>query len=165
MTLLSALALVVTLDGLSSPAPADWKEQPVSGPMRVKHFIVPRVAGDTRDAEVIVFYFGAGQGGDPEQNVARWRSMFDPPGGKVETFKVGAVKTTVLDVSGTYLFKARPVDPSLEAERRPDHRMIGVVFETPNGPYFIRFVGPQKTVAKHKPAFDAWLKGFKKGVP
>jgi hypothetical protein len=161
MHILLACALVVTLDGLSSPVPADWKEQPAGG-MRVKDFLVPRAPGDTRDAEVIVFYFGPGQGGNVEENVARWKSMFDPPGGKLETFKVGDVKTAEFDVSGTYLFKPRPVDPSIQPERRPDHRMIGVVFETPKGPYFIRFVGPQKTVAAHKAQFDAWLKGFKK---
>src|SRR5262245_32563470 len=132
MSTLLTLALVVTLDALSSPVPADWKEQPVSGPMRVKQFVVPHVAGDPRDAEVIIFYFGKGQGGDVEQNVNRWRSMFEPPGGKTESFKVGDVKTTVFDVSGTYLYKARPVDPSLQPERRPDHRMLGVVFETEN---------------------------------
>jgi hypothetical protein len=26
----------------------------------------------------------------------------------------------------------------------------------------MRFVGPEKTIAKHKKDFDKWLKGFKK---
>ena len=161
MHILLACALVVTLDGLSSPVPADWKEQPAGG-MRVKSFTVPHAPGDTRDAEVIVFFFGPGQGGGVEDNVTRWQSMFEGPKGKLETFQVGGVKTTVFDVSGTYLYKPRPVDPSIAPERRPDHRMLGVVFETSHGPYFIRFVGPQKTVAAHKAAFEGWLKGFKK---
>lgn len=157
-----ALAVVVTLDGFSSTVPADWQEQPVSGGMRFKHFLLPRTEKDTRDAEVIVFYFGKGQGGGVEENVTRWKMTFDPPGGKSEALKGTAVKTTVFDVSGTYLHKSRPMDTSIPAERRPEHRMIGVVLETPNGPYFVRFVGPEKSVAKHKAAFDAWIKGFKK---
>ena len=49
-----------------------------------------------------------------------------------------------------------------QEELRPDHRMIGVVFASPQGPYFMRFVGPEKTVDKNKKDFDKWLKGFKK---
>ena len=167
-----ALALaagsVVTMDGLSSRAPEAWKEAPAAGPMRFKQFTLPHVAGDSRDADLIIFFFGPGGGGDAEANVARWKTQFEPPAGKridevsrVETFKVGAVKVTYFDVSGTYLFKARPMDPPESVEKRPGHRMIGVVFESPKGPYFMRLVGPGKTVAHYKPGFDAWLKAFK----
>ncbi|HJZ89131.1 MAG TPA: hypothetical protein VKN99_28365 [Polyangia bacterium] len=159
---------VVTIDGLSARTPAEWQEAKVTSPMRVKQFTLPRTAGDKADAELIIFFFGPGGGGDAESNVARWKSMFEPPAGKsieavtkVQTFKVGKVLVTYLDVSGTYLFKVRPVDPSLTAEKRPGHRMIGVVFESPQGPYFMRLVGPEKTVTHYKGGFDAWLKSFK----
>jgi len=159
---------VVTIDGLSSRAPESWKESPAGGPMRVRQFTLPRVAGESRDAELIVFFFGTGGGGDAESNVARWKTLFEPPAGKtidqvskVETFKVGAVKVTTFDVTGTFLFRARPMDPPQSAEKRPGHRMIGVVFESPKGPYFMRLVGPEKTVTHYKPGFDTWLKAFK----
>jgi hypothetical protein len=159
----------ITIDGLSSRPPAEWKEQPTTSPMRFKQFELPRVKGDDRDAELAIFFFGAGQGGDAEANVARWKTLFEPPAGKsidevtkVTTYKVGPVKVTHVDItSGTYLFKARPVDPALPGERRPGHRMFGVVWESKNGPYFMRLVGPEKTVAHYKPGFDAWLKAFK----
>ena len=109
-----------------------------------------------------------GQGGSVQDNVKRWKAMFIPPKGKkiddvakVESFKVGNVNVTYLDVQGTYKFKERPFDPAAKEELRPDHRMLGVVFDSPNGPYFFRLVGPAKTVEHNKKAFEDWVKGFK----
>ena len=157
---------LVSIDGLSSRAPADWIEVPTRRQFRYKQFRLPRKGGDRRDAELIIYYFGAGGGGGIEANLKRWMGMFKPPAGKrieevakVDKFKVGNVSVTVLDVSGTYMFKSRPF--AAEAEPRPNHRMIAVIFESPKGPYYFRFVGPANTVAHYKPAFDQWLKNFK----
>ena len=62
--------------------------------------------------------------------------------------------------AGTYMFKARPMDPS-PGEPRPNHRMLAAVLPTPQGNYFIRLVGPDKTVSAAKKDFVAWLKAFK----
>lgn len=166
LTLLAA-GTPVTLDGLTSNAPAAWKETPTGSSMRFKQFTVPKVKGDEHDAELVIFYFGPGQGGAADANMARWKGMFVPPEGKkiddvskVETIQVNGVKTTILDVRGTYKWKPAPMAP--QEELRPNHRMIGVVFESEKGPYFMRFVGPEKTVDKNKKDFDRWLRGFKK---
>jgi len=158
----------VELGALSSRTPGKWTEVPDPRPPRTGYFLLPRARGDKRDAEVILFHFRGGGGGSADANIERWKSMFEPPKGtsiddatQVRRLKVAGRKVTYVDIRGTYLYKARPVDPDLRAERRPKHRMISVVFETKKGPYFIRFVGPQKSVAKHKPAFDRWLKAFK----
>jgi hypothetical protein len=162
---------VVELDGLKSRAPADWKqEEPseVSRRFRAYQFRIPHAEGDKQDAEVIIFFFGPGGGGTAADNIKRWKGMFEPPEGKtaddvskVEKSKVGDVELTALDIHGTYLHKARPFDPSEKPEKRAHYRMTSVVFESKNGPYFIRFVGPAKTVAAHKKGFDEWLKSFK----
>jgi hypothetical protein len=162
----------VTIDGMTANAPADWKEVPTTSSMRVKQFSVPHAPddkadkADKQDAELVVFFFGAGSGGDAEANITRWKTLFEPPAGKaidqvtkVQTFKVKDVKVTYVDISGTYLFKARPMDT--ESEKRPGHRMIAIVWESKNGPYFMRLVGPEKTVTRAKSAFDSWLKSFK----
>lgn len=158
---------VVELDGLKSTAPADWvKERPTSN-LRVAQFKIPKVEGDPRDAELIIFYF-QGQGGSVADNLKRWKGMFLPPEGKsiddvakVEKMKAGAVPIVYLDISGTYKYKRAPMVPDAQAELRPDHRMLSVYFDSKDGPYFIRLVGPAKTVAHHKKAFDDWLKAFK----
>jgi hypothetical protein len=156
----------VKLDTYKSVAPKTWKDVPPSSSMRLKQFSVPRASGDSADAEIIIFFFGPGQGGGFEDNVARWKGFFKAPEGKTidqvakkETAKYGPIKASILDISGTYLFKAAPMAPT--SEERPNHRMIAMMLETPNGPYYLRFVGPAKTIAQNKKDFDAWLKAFK----
>lgn len=166
VALVSLLAAgpVVELGGMKSAAPASWKESPPANSMRLKQFTVPGKAGD---AEIIVFFFGQGQGGSVQGNVDRWKGMFKPPAGKtidqvskLDTLKGAKAKTTILDVSGTYLHKASPMGPG-PAEERPDHRMLAAVMETPTGAYYIRLVGPAKTVSEQKKAYEGWLKAFK----
>ena len=41
------------------------------------------------------------------------------------------------------------------------YRMLAAVLETPKGNYYIRLVGPEKTVAAAKKDYVAWLKAFK----
>lgn len=161
---MAAAGAVVDLGGLKATAPASWKEVEVSNPMRIKQFAVP---GKDGEAELVIFYFGEGQGGSVQANVDRWKKQFTPPEGKtiedvskVSKVKLASTEATVLDVSGTYMFKARPMDPG-PGEPRPDHRMLAVVLETPKGNYFLRFVGPAKTIEKNKKDFDGWLKRFK----
>jgi len=166
---LAAAGTPVTIDGLTSNAPEGWKEVPTTSQMRFKQFTIPRASGDQFDGELVIFYFGPGQGGDPDANITRWKAMFTPPEGKkiedvskVDTVTIGAVKATLLDVHGTYKpsnMMGPPQDP------RPNHRMIGVVFASPQGPYFMRFVGPERTIERNKAGFDKWLKGFKTGGP
>ncbi|MEM9493023.1 MAG: hypothetical protein AAGC55_27990, partial [Myxococcota bacterium] len=157
----------VVIDDLSSRTPSGWQEVSKVRPPRYKHFILPRAKGDKRDAELTLFYFNGG-GGSAAANIARWKTLFVPPEGKhiddvttIKRFKVSGVRLTTVDIRGTYLYRKRPSEPLKSAQRRPDHRMITGLFETENGPYFFRLVGPEKTVARHAKKFTAWLKAFK----
>jgi hypothetical protein len=159
---------VVEIDGLKSQAPAHWKVEEPSNRMRTYQIRIPKVKGDKDDAELVVFFFGPGSGGSTEENIKRWKGLFVPPEGKkiddvsrVEKLKAGTVEITLLDVQGTYLFKERPFDPNAQAVKRPDYRLFGAVFESPKGPYFIRLVGPAKTVSENEKPFKEWLKNFK----
>jgi hypothetical protein len=159
---------VVTLDGLKSQTPSDWVEEPTTSQMRIKQFRLPAVGNDKDNAELTIFFFGTGGGGSAEENVKRWKGMFVPPEGKkiddvakVDKMKVGDVNLTYLDVQGTYLFKDQPFNPNSSTTRRPNYRMLGVVFESKNGPYFMRLVGPADTVVHYKKGFEDWLKAFK----
>ena len=156
------------LDGLKSRTPEGWKAQEIQSRNRVYHFVLPKSKGDKYDAELIVFFFGPGGGGGVKANIDRWKGMIAPPEGKkiddvskTEQLKIGDVKATVVDATGTYTHKMRPFDPNEKGEKRENYRLIGVVFESPNGPYFVRLVGPAKTVEANKKGFDEWLKNFK----
>jgi hypothetical protein len=157
---------VVTLDGLSSKAPAEWVVEKPSSNLRVNQFKLPGANGKD-PADLGIFFFGQGQGGPADANVKRWRGMFTTADGKksddlgkVETMKVGDVQITYLDVQGTYLAQM-PGNPNAKAVAKPEYRMLGVVFESKNGTYFIRAVGPAATIEHHKKGFDEWLKNFK----
>jgi hypothetical protein len=159
---------VVELDALKSKTPADWEQKPTTNQMRAYQFTLPNAKDNKASAELIIFYFGQGGGGSAADNIKRWKGMMTAPEGKkiddvakVDKFKVGEVPVTYLDVEGTYLAKERPFDPNSKVEKKPDYRLLGVVFESPKGPYFMRVTGPAKTIAEQKKAFDEWLKNFK----
>jgi len=161
------LADTVELDGLKSATPSSWKASEATK-FRYYQATLPKAGSDANDAELVVFFFGPGGGGGVEENVKRWKGMFKAPEGKtidevskVEKFDMGKVPVTYLDVKGTYMFKSAPFNPNAKAEARPGSRMLAVVFESPNGPYFIRVTGPEGTVEKHKKDFDSWLKNSK----
>jgi len=159
---------LVTLDGLKSQTPASWKKEEPKGNLRTYQFRLPKADGDPEDAELVIFYFDKGGGGSAEDNIKRWKGFFRAPEGKtiddvskLEKFKVGDVKITYLDVSGTFLSKDPPFDPNAKEVKKPQFRRFGVIFESPNGPYFITVTGPARTMEMHKKGFDEWLKNFK----
>jgi hypothetical protein len=159
---------VVTLDDLKSSVPAEWEKQKPSNNLRQYQFRVPKAGGDPKAAEVVVFFFGKGSGGGVKANLERWKGNFRAPKdktidevAKVQEFKVGSVPVTYLDISGTYLSKFPPFAPNPKITPLPNYRMLGVIFASENGPYFITLIGPAQTVTQHKQGFDDWVKGFK----
>lgn len=159
---------VVELDGLKSAVPSSWVKEKPSSNLRLYQFRIPKELGDERDAELRIFHFGKGGGGDVKANIDRWKGMFRAPKGKtldevatVKEFKVGNVPVTYLDVRGTYLEKFPPFAPNAKTIMREDYRMFGVILASDNGPFFITMTGPAKTLEKHKEGFDNWLKAFK----
>jgi hypothetical protein len=151
--LVPAVALAA---GLAWSAPQGWQEQKPASSMRVAQFTLPHAPGDAADGELVVYYFG-GEGGGVEANIQRWiGQMQHPPAPpKRETKTVHGLEVTLLDVSGTYSAAMMPG----AAEHRDDanYRMRAAVVDTPRGPYFIKLVGPEKTIAKWASSFDAFV--------
>jgi hypothetical protein len=163
--------VVVQFGDLKSKSPADWKEEEVPENAqrlgRIHQFKLPKKGDDKDDAELLVFYFKGG-GGDVKANIDRWKGMFDPPEGKkiddvaktTET-KVGDSPVTYFEVEGTYKFKKAPFDPKAEVTLKPNYKMVNIIFDCPKGPYYVRMVGPAKTIDAYKKGFDEWVKAFK----
>jgi hypothetical protein len=159
---------VVELGSLKSKVPEAWRPAETKNTMQIYRFTLRHPKDDKADAELIIFHFNGGSGGSVEDNVKRWKGMILPPEGKkidevskLDKFKVGEAAITIVDVEGTYLARERPADPSSKTEKKPDYRLLGIVFEIPKDAYYMRMTGPAKTVAEHKKAFDEWLKNFK----
>jgi hypothetical protein len=160
--------VIVSIDGLQSRPPGEWIEEKPTINLRYKQFRLPAVGNDKENGEMVIFFFGSGQGGSAEENMKRWKGFFAPPEGKkiddvakIEKLKISGVDATYLDVHGTYLARFPPNDPKAKVTRKPNYRMLGVVFESKEGPYFFRLLGPADTVAHYKKGFDDWLKAFK----
>jgi hypothetical protein len=141
--------------------PTTWTRVPAPSDMRAAQYRIPKVAGDTDDAELVLFFFGSGQGGTADANLERWYSQFTRPDGKpvkdaaVVTIRtVNGLKVTSVDLSGTY--KPAPMGGA-PGGPKPDWRMLAAVIEGEGGPWFFRATGPEKTIADAKPEFDALL--------
>ena len=64
--------------GLSWTTPEGWVEEEPTNAMRKAQYRIPGEAGDS---ELVVYYFGPGQGGDPMANCERWAGQFVQPNG------------------------------------------------------------------------------------
>ena len=166
MTLLGSLiSLMLTLAGLTFTAPNGWKPVTTSSSIRVAQYTVPRAAGDTADAELVVYYFG-GSGGTVEANIERWVGQMQQPDGrpssavmKRQSRTVNGMKVTLVDVPGTYVAEMTPGSP--QRHNSPNFHLRAAVIETSNGPYFIKLTGPAKTVAAAEKSFEAFLTSVK----
>jgi hypothetical protein len=159
------LSLSVHAAGLAFTAPSTWKSVATSSSMRVAQYVLPRAAGDTADAELVVYYFG-GTGGTVEANIERWVGQMRQPDGrpssavaKRQSRTVNGLKVTLVDVPGTYVAEMTP--GASERHNSPNFHLRAAVIETSNGPYFIKLTGPAKTVAASEKQFETFLASAK----
>lgn len=168
-----ALALFAVLPQTPAPAgrlaftaPDGWKTRPAASAMRMAEFILPRADGDTEDGDVVVYYFGASQGGDVEANITRWVGQMTQPDGRASADlarrgaqTVNGLPVTTLEITGTYVAEVRP--GATEHFNKPGFRMRTAVVKTPRGPYFVKMLGPDKTIVRWGPSFAAFLDTFR----
>ena len=113
----------------------------------------------------MVYYFG-GSGGSVDANIQRWLGQMKQPDGrdtasvaKRESRTINTLAVSLLDVSGTYVAEVRP--GSTEHYNKPSFRMRAAVIDTPRGPYYVKLVGPEKTVARWGDAFAAFVESMR----
>jgi hypothetical protein len=143
--------------------PAGWVEEQRSSSMRVAQYKLPRAEGDTEDASLVLYYFGKGEGGTAAANVERWASQMQQADGSKakiteESFTSNGLKVTTVDGAGTYVAETAP--GSGEFLNKRAFRLRAAVVETPNGSYYVKLVGPEKTVARWNTSFVDYLKSF-----
>ena len=51
---------------------------------------------------------------------------------------------TYVQIAGTYLYKFPPFAPNAKLTPKDNYKFIGVVFDSKNGPYFMRLTGPAR---------------------
>ncbi|MBL8898159.1 MAG: SMP-30/gluconolactonase/LRE family protein [Planctomycetes bacterium] len=129
---------------LSLAVPASWKFSEPTSNMRLGQFAVPGPGGE---AELVVFYFGAGGAGGVRANIERWIGQFAAEGRTTQIAK-GACASgdyAVVTCHGTY---NQPVGPPIRRESKamPGSAMIALIVPTAKGDHFLKLAGPQKTV-------------------
>lgn len=151
--------------GLVWTAPEGWvEEQPASG-MRLSQYRLAKTEEDTEDAVCYVSHFPGG-GGSVEGNLSRWYEQFVQPDGqpsatvaKVNKAEHHGLQQTTVDLSGTFQQSTTPMGPV--SEEKPGFRMLGAVVETPAGPWFVKLIGPERTVARWEKSFYEYMKTFR----
>jgi len=150
---------------LTYKVPDGWITEKPTSAMRVAQYKLPKAEGDPEDGSLVLYYFGATQGGAVQANIDRWIGQMQQPDGssskdkaKTDNLTVNGLKVTTVDLTGT--FTAEMMPGSGDRHNNADYRLRGAVIETPKGNYFAKLVGPSKTVARWDQAFNDYLKSF-----
>jgi len=146
--------------GLHSQLPANWVAEDVASSMRVLQFRVPG-STEGNDANFVVYYFGPGQGGSLDANVARWKSQFSKPdGGEVEPITTplkGDFPATLVELEGSY---ARGMGMGQSGEVLPNRMLLAAVVESPKGNLYPQLHGSAAVVKGLRNAFVAFVEGI-----
>src|SRR5215204_1521813 len=160
---LVALAQQAQQGSLKFTVPAGWVEEERTSSMRVAQYRLPKAPGDTEDASLVLYYFGQGQGGSTAANIDRWISQMKQPdsaaakeAAKEEQIEANGLKVATVDVSGTYVAETAPGNGELH--NKPGYRLRAAVVETPKGSYFVKLVGPEKTVTQWNESFMSYIR-------
>jgi len=150
---------------LKFSAPHGWVEEKASSTMRVAQYKLPKETGDAEDASLVLYYFGQSGGGGISANLERWVGQMKQPDGsdskdkaKQHSLKVNGLTVTTIDLSGTYTAETAP--GSGQFLNNPNYRLRAAVIETPKGSYYLKLVGPEKTVAKWNGSVTDFVKSF-----
>ena len=149
----------VTLLGYKTAVPAGWTSRAPSSNMRLAEYTTPGTPG----AEVVVYFFGTGQGGAVEPNLARWRGQFSSSDGstvreKVTRDSTGTFPITIAEYTGTY---ARGIGAGDASQAKPNQTLVAAIVETPKGTLFVQLFGPSAAVATQRDAAVRFVKELK----
>lgn len=152
-------AATIKLNKLSAPAPAGWVSEKPKYTLRSYQFQLPGEKGGAAGEFIVM------PESDPkaEKVFPRWKAQFVTTDSAPKESKLALKDATVdlLDVTGTWKYKERPFDPKSKEEERVDYRVVWAVIGEKDEATHVRLSGPKETVAKHYPAFEAWLKALK----
>jgi len=143
-----------------TPAPG-WQPKAVTSMMRIGEFVLPAADARDEDASLVIYFFG-GTGGTVQANIDRWMSQLTQPDGRktkdtatTSSRLINGLSVTLFDATGTYVAEVAP--GATERFNKPDFRLRAAVIQTPGGPYFIKLVGPTRSVTRWDRQYEAFL--------
>lgn len=152
----------LTFLGLEGTLPAGWQAQKPGSNMRLAQYRIP----GPPEAQLVVFYFGPGQGGSVQANAARWSSQFTDAKGKpvepdIRQLRSEDPSVTLVELHGNY---TRSMGMGTDNSIKPDHALMAAVVETPEGNAFIQLWGPESTVSDARKDYLDFLQNLKAGA-
>lgn len=141
--------------GLTFSIPEAWTTEKPGG-MRKAQIKVKPVEGDADSAELLVYEFPGGAGTE-EANISRWEKFFEDKDGKtpkadVKKLKGKNVEVTRVEVFGRYVAPIAPNNP--ERNNKAEYRFLGAIAPGSESSFYIRMVGPEKTMKAIAKDFD-----------
>ena len=146
---------------LELTAPKDWVRKEPKSRIVEHEFAAPVAEGDTIEGRITIM----GAGGEVQANIDRWAGQFTQPNGKeskdvtkVSKKTVNGIEVHIVDIGGTY--QDMPGGPFAGGKPTPreGYRMLGAIMVAPKiGNYFVKFYGPEKTVAKYEADFNKMI--------
>lgn len=148
--------------GHEANAPAAWTMVPPATDKRLAQFKIT-TPGEGMTAEVIVYYFGKGEGGSAEANIERWQGQFvgtesRPVTPAVNRFQSNGMAVTTAELHGAY---ARGIGVGPVGVPKPDQTLLAAVVETPEGNLIIQLHGKAASVSAQKEAFLAFVRSIR----
>lgn len=124
------------------------------------------VEGDSQ-AELSVFYFGPGQGGEVDANITRWLGQITQADGsdtaqkqkRSQTTSSG-IAVTIVEAQGTYA-GGMGMPGAHASEPISDAILLGAIASGPQGPVFFKLVGPGAAIERARPAFKALIESLR----
>jgi hypothetical protein len=112
-------------------------------------------------AELVVFYFGEGQGGAVEPNITRWLGQLTQADGsdtaqhaQRSERSVAGMNVALVEATGNYSGgMAMPGTPAPAPQ--PDAMLLGAIASGPKGPVFFKLVGKRASVEEARAGFTA----------
>ncbi|MGQ9506066.1 MAG: hypothetical protein ACUVQG_03155 [Thermogutta sp.] len=144
--------------------PSHWIPKAPAVSFIEHEFTVPARGQGAPDGRVT---FSSASGG-VQANIERWTKQFRFPLGeeksqqvKRKLVEVDGEKVHLVDLAGTYLEPSGPM--MAERIEREGYRMLGAIIECDDGfLYFIKFYGPEATVAENESAFQSLITSLRK---
>jgi hypothetical protein len=152
----------ISIEGLSFDAPGAWKAVKPRSQMIQTQLAIAPAEGDQDVAELTISAIRGG-GGGVEANIKRWQTQFKdgdgaPPKIEQKTVKGSNVDVVRAETAGHYY-----PPPFTRLPDKANYRLLGAIVQTEDAGYFIKLIGPEKTVSAARPAFDKMLATIKSG--
>jgi hypothetical protein len=148
------------IGGIAWEMPEPFQAQPPASSMRAAEYLFPEQEGE-RAATMTVFFFGPGQGGSVQANIARWVGQFQLPEGtepNISRRTVNDLEVTVIDVTGTFTGGDMGTRAGAPAG---DQRMLAAIVEGPEAPVFFKMVGDTSLMARAEAPFTEFVESFR----